>query len=181
MLVDKRTDLGGVARMLGKTVARTVRWVALLLALAALTNAAARADQAYPPVLPGAALGFALAGLSLWAMGLGGLVAALLVAGLAAWATRGAPQREDAHLTAFYLIALAAGARDARLVNDPASYDLSFLDGVEALGVTAGASAPENLVETLLTRLAERFALTIEETEVTREDVSFKLPRELAG
>jgi predicted secreted hydrolase len=58
MLVDKRTDLGSVARMLGKTVARTVRWVALLLALAALTNAAARADQAYPPVLPGAALVF---------------------------------------------------------------------------------------------------------------------------
>lgn len=78
-------------------------------------------------------------------------------------------------------VALAAGARDARLVNDPASYDLSFLDGVEALGVTAGASAPENLVETLLTRLAERFALTIETIETAKEDVTFKSPMLLAS
>lgn len=60
-------------------------------------------------LLPGAALGFALAGFSLWAMGLGGLAAALLVAALAGWAARSTPQREDAHLSAFYLIALAAG------------------------------------------------------------------------
>jgi zinc/manganese transport system permease protein len=60
-------------------------------------------------LLPGAAVGFALAGFSLVAMGGGGFVAALLVALLAGWVTRVTSQREDASFAAFYLIALAAG------------------------------------------------------------------------
>lgn len=60
-------------------------------------------------VLPGAAVGFLLAGLSLPAMSLGGFVAALLVALAAGFVTRATPQREDASFAAFYLIALAAG------------------------------------------------------------------------
>ncbi|MCM5680646.1 metal ABC transporter permease [Schlegelella sp. S2-27] len=60
-------------------------------------------------VLPGAAAGFLLAGLSLPAMSLGGLVAALAVALGAGFVTRSTAQREDASFAAFYLIALAAG------------------------------------------------------------------------
>jgi len=60
-------------------------------------------------VLPGAAAGFVLAGLSLPAMSLGGFVAALLVALAAGFVTRSTPQREDASFAAFYLIALALG------------------------------------------------------------------------
>lgn len=60
-------------------------------------------------VLPGAAVGFLVAGLSLPAMSLGGFVAALLVALAAGWVTRATPQREDASFAAFYLIALALG------------------------------------------------------------------------
>jgi zinc/manganese transport system permease protein len=60
-------------------------------------------------VLPGAAAGFLLAGLSLPAMSLGGFVAALLVAAAAGFVTRATPQREDASFAAFYLIALALG------------------------------------------------------------------------
>ena len=60
-------------------------------------------------VLPGAAAGFLLAGLSLPAMSLGGFVAALAVAAAAGWVTRVTPQREDASFAAFYLIALALG------------------------------------------------------------------------
>lgn len=60
-------------------------------------------------VLPGAAIGFALAGFSLPAMGAGGLAAALLVALLAGWVAQVTTQREDASFAAFYLIALAAG------------------------------------------------------------------------
>ncbi len=60
-------------------------------------------------LLPGAALGFAIAGYSLVAMGGGGLVAGLAVALLAGWAARATAQREDASFAAFYLIALAAG------------------------------------------------------------------------
>ncbi len=60
-------------------------------------------------VLPGAAAGFLLAGLSLPAMSLGGFVAALTVALAAGFVTRSTPQREDASFAAFYLIALALG------------------------------------------------------------------------
>ncbi len=60
-------------------------------------------------VLPGAAVGFILAGLSLSAMSAGGFVAAVTVALAAGFVTRVTPQREDASFAAFYLIALALG------------------------------------------------------------------------
>jgi len=60
-------------------------------------------------ILPGAAAGFLVAGLSLPAMTLGGLVAGLVVALLAGFVTRTTALREDASLAAFYLISLAAG------------------------------------------------------------------------
>lgn len=60
-------------------------------------------------VLPGAALGFITAGLSLPAMSLGGVVAGLVVALLSGLVTRLTPLREDASFAAFYLISLALG------------------------------------------------------------------------
>ncbi|MDP4022166.1 metal ABC transporter permease [Methylobacterium sp. NEAU 140] len=60
-------------------------------------------------ILPGAAVGFLVAGLSLPAMTLGGLVAGLAVAGLAGAVTRTTALREDASLAAFYLMSLAGG------------------------------------------------------------------------
>lgn len=60
-------------------------------------------------ILPGAAVGYLLAGLSLGAMTLGGLVAGLAVAGLAGVVARVTALREDASLAAFYLVSLAAG------------------------------------------------------------------------
>lgn len=60
-------------------------------------------------ILPGAAVGYLIAGLSLTAMTFGGLIAGVLVAWLSSWVTRMTSQREDASLAAFYLISLAAG------------------------------------------------------------------------
>ncbi len=60
-------------------------------------------------VLPGAAVGFLVAGFSLPAMGLGGLVAGLAVAGLAGLASRATTLREDASFASFYLISLSLG------------------------------------------------------------------------
>ena len=60
-------------------------------------------------VLPGAALGFIIAGLSLPAMSLGGVVAGLIVALLSGLVTRLTPLREDASFAGFYLISLALG------------------------------------------------------------------------
>ena len=60
-------------------------------------------------ILPGAAIGFWLFGLSLPALTLGGLSAGLAMAGLAAWVTRRTGLREDASLAALYPISLASG------------------------------------------------------------------------
>jgi 4-hydroxy-3-methylbut-2-enyl diphosphate reductase len=77
-------------------------------------------------------------------------------------------------------VAKRAGARDARLVGSAEDVDWRWLDDVRAVGVTAGASAPEDLVEELIAAIAARYAATVEEVRVTQEDVVFKLPRVLA-
>jgi 4-hydroxy-3-methylbut-2-en-1-yl diphosphate reductase len=76
-------------------------------------------------------------------------------------------------------VGLRAGARAAHLIDDAAAIDWSWFDGVRTLALTAGASAPEDLVEGVLTACAHRFALTVEGVETAREDVVFKLPRVL--
>lgn len=77
-------------------------------------------------------------------------------------------------------VAKRAGAPDARLVQNASEMDRAWLDQVDVLGVSAGASAPEELVEDVLTQLAGFRKLTIEEVRVASEDVVFKLPREVA-
>ncbi|MFC4724908.1 4-hydroxy-3-methylbut-2-enyl diphosphate reductase [Glycocaulis abyssi] len=77
-------------------------------------------------------------------------------------------------------VAKRAGAKNARLVQSAADLDRSWFDDVETLGVSAGASAPEELVEDVLTQLAGFRKLTIAEVRVASEDVVFKLPREVA-
>ena len=78
-------------------------------------------------------------------------------------------------------VGLRAGASNARLLDDAEGLDLAWLDGVETVGVTAGASAPELLVQGVIDKLATRYDLTIEEVAPTRETVTFKLPRVLTG
>ena len=78
-------------------------------------------------------------------------------------------------------VAVKAGARDARLVDDASCIDASWFSGVSVLGLTAGASAPEVLVEGVLDWLAARFDLSIDTEETARETVTFKLPRVLTG
>jgi 4-hydroxy-3-methylbut-2-enyl diphosphate reductase len=77
-------------------------------------------------------------------------------------------------------VAKRAGAKDARLVASAADVEWDWFEGVRVVGVTAGASAPEDLVEELIAAIAARFEARVEEVAVTREDVVFKLPRVLA-
>jgi len=77
-------------------------------------------------------------------------------------------------------VALKAGARDARLVDDAEAVDWTWFEGVETVGVTAGASAPEPLIEALVAAVAERFEAEVTEDSGARETVTFKLPRVLA-
>jgi len=77
-------------------------------------------------------------------------------------------------------VAKRAGARDARLVGSADDVDWGWFEGVRSVGVTAGASAPEDLVEALIAAIGARFDSRVEEVRVTKEDVVFKLPRVLA-
>ena len=78
-------------------------------------------------------------------------------------------------------VAERAGATRAILLSDAGALDWGLLEGAQTLGVTAGASAPERLVQELIGALAERYDLAIEERRVTRESVVFKLPAALAS
>ncbi len=77
-------------------------------------------------------------------------------------------------------VALRAGARDARLVASADFVDWSWLEGTKVLGISAGASAPEILVEDLIDECRKRFDVAVEDIRVTDEHVTFKLPRILS-
>jgi 4-hydroxy-3-methylbut-2-en-1-yl diphosphate reductase len=64
----------------------------------------------------------------------------------------------------------------AHLVPDETHLDPAWLEGVETVGVSSGASAPEVLVDRLLAKLAEFGYGTVETREVTTEDITFSLP-----
>ncbi|HLI41619.1 MAG TPA: 4-hydroxy-3-methylbut-2-enyl diphosphate reductase [Streptosporangiaceae bacterium] len=71
------------------------------------------------------------------------------------------------------------GAPAAYLVDDADELDERWLDGVTTVGVTSGASVPEELVSVVLGKLAEHGFSTVEEVEAVPEQVTFALPREL--
>jgi len=76
-------------------------------------------------------------------------------------------------------VALDAGAAAAYLVEDATGVQQDWLDGVTTIGVTSGASVPEDLVSGVLDRLAGSGFGQVEEVEAVRERMVFSLPREL--
>jgi 4-hydroxy-3-methylbut-2-enyl diphosphate reductase len=75
-------------------------------------------------------------------------------------------------------VARTCGA-DAYLVDDESDLDPAWLRGHKTVGLTAGASSPDLLVDRVANRLAELGFDTREEVELTREDVYFRLPAQL--
>jgi 4-hydroxy-3-methylbut-2-en-1-yl diphosphate reductase len=80
-------------------------------------------------------------------------------------------------------VRLVEVARDhgaaSHLVDDAGEVDERWLDGVATVGVTSGASVPEELVTAVLGKLAGYGFGTVEEVEAVAEDMAFALPREL--
>ncbi|MBA4160592.1 MAG: 4-hydroxy-3-methylbut-2-enyl diphosphate reductase [Novosphingobium sp.] len=75
-------------------------------------------------------------------------------------------------------VAERCGAQ-ARLVQRGAEIEGSWLDGVEVLGLTAGASAPEELIQEVIARIGEFREVTMEQVVTAEEKMVFKLPRQL--
>lgn len=78
-------------------------------------------------------------------------------------------------------VGLKAGCKHAVLVERAIDIPWDRLSENETLGVTAGASAPEILVEEVISEARKRFTVTLNEIKVADEDVTFNLPRALAG
>lgn len=71
----------------------------------------------------------------------------------------------------------AAGCAYAQLVQRAADIDWRALQGIRAVGITAGASAPEVLVNEVIDAFRTRFAVTVDLVETAQENVEFKVPR----
>jgi 4-hydroxy-3-methylbut-2-enyl diphosphate reductase len=76
-------------------------------------------------------------------------------------------------------VARDAGAKAAYLVDDASGIDQAWLDGVTTIGVTSGASVPEDLVDGVLSQLAASGFGDVEEVEAVEERMVFALPHEL--
>ena len=69
----------------------------------------------------------------------------------------------------------------SHLIDNETEVDERWLDGVETVGITSGASAPEELVQRLVEFFRARGVDDISEFEVSREDVRFMMPKEISA
>jgi 4-hydroxy-3-methylbut-2-enyl diphosphate reductase len=76
-------------------------------------------------------------------------------------------------------VASRAGCGYAQLVQRAADIDWRALEGIRSIGVTAGASAPEVLIDEVVQAFRARYAVTVEVVETAQENVEFKVPRVL--
>jgi 4-hydroxy-3-methylbut-2-en-1-yl diphosphate reductase len=76
-------------------------------------------------------------------------------------------------------VAERAGCPRAMLVQCAAEIDWADFIGIKSLGITAGASAPEVLVEEIIEAFKARFAANVQSVVTAEEDIAFKLPRQL--
>jgi 4-hydroxy-3-methylbut-2-enyl diphosphate reductase len=76
-------------------------------------------------------------------------------------------------------VALDAGAGAAYRIDNASEIDEAWLDGVQTVGLTSGASVPEELVQGVMSWLADRGYPTVDEIHTAEETLTFSLPREL--
>jgi 4-hydroxy-3-methylbut-2-enyl diphosphate reductase len=76
-------------------------------------------------------------------------------------------------------VAERAGCTNAVLVDRAADIDWSRYENIRSLGVSAGASAPEKLVDEVIEAFAQRFDIKVEARVTARENIAFNIPREL--
>ena len=91
----------------------------------------------------------------------------------------GAPNSSNSNRLAE--VAKISGCAKAALIQRAGDIDWSMFDGVNTLGLTAGASAPDVLVDEVIAACRERFNIRVDELRITDENVVFKVPRILAA
>ncbi|RZO39142.1 MAG: 4-hydroxy-3-methylbut-2-enyl diphosphate reductase [Rhodospirillaceae bacterium] len=91
----------------------------------------------------------------------------------------GAPNSSNSNRLAE--VALTMGCPKSTLIQRAADLEDGWLDRVSTLGITAGASAPEVLVQELVDALSYQFNVSVEELNVINEDFTFSLPHALSA
>ena len=91
----------------------------------------------------------------------------------------GAPNSSNSNRLAE--VALTVGCPNSILIQRAAELEDGWLDDVSTLGITAGASAPEILVQELIDALSAHYDVTVEERDIIDENVTFSLPRALSA
>ncbi|MEL0003240.1 MAG: 4-hydroxy-3-methylbut-2-enyl diphosphate reductase [Rhodospirillales bacterium] len=76
-------------------------------------------------------------------------------------------------------VALLSGAKNAHLIATAEDIDWAWFQGVNTVGLSAGASAPEQLVEEVIDAIKVHYEVTVKEIKIAEETTRFKLPREL--
>jgi 4-hydroxy-3-methylbut-2-enyl diphosphate reductase len=74
-------------------------------------------------------------------------------------------------------VASRAGCSYAQLVQRATDIDWRALDGIKSVGITAGASAPDVLIQEVVDAFSKHYEVTVETVETAQENVSFKVPR----
>jgi 4-hydroxy-3-methylbut-2-enyl diphosphate reductase len=76
-------------------------------------------------------------------------------------------------------VAKKSGCQKSMLIHSDQNLPIDEIKKCKNIGITSGASAPEELVQNLIKQIKENFNVTIEEIIVAKENVTFKLPKEL--
>ena len=76
-------------------------------------------------------------------------------------------------------VAKLYGANKSILVESVDKFDISLINDIQNIGITASASAPEILVQNFVKFLKENFTIIVHEPEYIKENINFKIPQQL--
>ena len=76
-------------------------------------------------------------------------------------------------------VANNSGCKEAILIHSESNIPMEKIIKCQTIGISSGASAPEILVENFINKLKKQFKVNIEEVEIIKEDITFKIPGRL--
>jgi len=76
-------------------------------------------------------------------------------------------------------VAKKSGCPNAHLIHSQSEIPYDLIENSNTIGISSGASAPEILVKNFINNLKNRFTVIIDEIEIIKEDVVFKIPKKL--
>ena len=76
-------------------------------------------------------------------------------------------------------VAKKSGCSNSQLIHSQSEIPFDLIENSNVIGISSGASAPEILVDNFINELKNRYTVSIDEVEIIKEDVVFKIPKKL--